>query len=554
MARILSSLIDASSFFEKSCHNSKLFLLLLWRRTTMTSKLLSPQRLQREGRYLYLRQVRVLASSTRSFSSSPAKFNVGSGSGVASFSSLKVPLCSSVNSKRFQSSPAVEDDDSTSTIPFLLADIGEGISEVECLQWFVHEGETVKQFDRICEVQSDKATVEITSRFDGRIVSLGGAVGDMIKVGSPLLYIQAEGQQETLHTSTASTSLEEPSYDEQLLHKVRVETDHTSDDFASKVRLETDHKSDDLSPVLTTPAIRKLAKEYDLDLRTIAGSGPKGRVLEGDVLSFLRESGKYRETQSADPTSRQQKNPSTSVTPTSSSSSAVPTDGQPLAEDTIIKLKGYNRLMVQSMTTSLQIPHMVYSDEVDMGSLMKLKGMVSVLPYTIKAVSLALLDYPLLNATFDGTDQVTLLKNHNIGVAMATHRGLVVPVIHECQCKSIADIADDLARLKELAKTSSFSKDDLSGATFTLSNIGAVGGGTYMSPIVTSPQVAIGAMGRIQRVPRFVGDTMEVEEAHIMNISWAGDHRVVDGATMARFHNTWKQYMESPVRMISNLK
>jgi 2-oxoisovalerate dehydrogenase E2 component (dihydrolipoyl transacylase) len=94
----------------------------------------------------------------------------------------------------------------------------------------------------------------------------------------------------------------------------------------------------------------------------------------------------------------------------------------------------------------------------------------------------------------------------------------------------------------------------LSGATFTLSNIGAVGGGTYMSPIVTSPQVAIGAMGRIQRVPRFVGDTMEVEEAHIMNISWAGDHRMADGATMARFHNTWKQYMESPMSMISKLK
>jgi 2-oxoisovalerate dehydrogenase E2 component (dihydrolipoyl transacylase) len=258
------------------------------------------------------------------------------------------------------------------------------------------------------------------------------------------------------------------------------------------------------------------------------------------------------EVSTAEPTSRQHQHPSTSTT--STSSSAVPTDGQPLAEDTIIKLKGYNRLMVQSMTTSLQIPHMVYSDEVDMGSLMKLKGMVSVLPYTIKAVSLALLDYPLLNATFDGTDQVTLLKNHNIGVAMDTPRGLVVPVIHECQRKSITDIATDLARLKELAKTSSFSKDDLSGATFTLSNIGAVGGGTYMSPIIASPQVAIGAMGRIQRVPRFVGDTMEVEEAHIMNISWAGDHRMVDGATMARFHNTWKQYMESPVRMISKLK
>jgi 2-oxoisovalerate dehydrogenase E2 component (dihydrolipoyl transacylase) len=239
----------------------------------MISKLLSPQWLQREGRYLYLRHVRVLASSdTRSSSSSPAKLECGSG--AVSFSSFKVPRGSSVHSKKFKSSLA--EDGSTSTIPFLLADIGEGIAEVELLQWFVHEGESVKQFDRICEVRSDKATVEITSRFDGRVVNLGGAVGDMVKVGSPLLYIQAEGQQETLHT--ASTSLEEPSYDEQL-HIPTV---------ASKFRLETDHTTDDLTPVLTSPAIRKLAKEYALDLRTIVGSGTTGRVLKRQDFQFLQ--------------------------------------------------------------------------------------------------------------------------------------------------------------------------------------------------------------------------------------------------------------------------
>jgi 2-oxoisovalerate dehydrogenase E2 component (dihydrolipoyl transacylase) len=140
---------------------------------------------------------------------------------------------------------------------------------------------------------------------------------------------------------------------------------------------------------------------------------------------------------------------------------------------------------------------LAYSDEVDMGALIKLKGVVSVLPYTIKAVSSALLDYPLLNATFDETHQVTLLKNHNIGVAMDTPRGLIVLVIHECQERqSITDIAADLARLKELAKTSSFSKNNLSGATFTLSNIGAVGGGTYMSPIITPYPASSPVCGR----------------------------------------------------------
>jgi len=183
---------------------------------------------------------------------------------------------------------------------------------------------------------------------------------------------------------------------------------------------------------------------------------------------------------------------------------------------------------------SLQIPHMAYSDEVDTGALIKLKGVVSVLPYTIKAVSSA-----LLSAFECNIQRGTLLKNRNIGMAIDTSMDLIVPVIHECQeCKSITDVAADLARLKELAKTSSFSKNKLSGAVFTSSNIGAVGGGSCMTPIIRPPQVSIGAMGHIQRVPRFVGDTMNVEEGQIMNISWAGDHRMVVGATISRFHTT----------------
>jgi 2-oxoisovalerate dehydrogenase E2 component (dihydrolipoyl transacylase) len=234
------------------------------------------------------------------------------------------------------------------------------------------------------------------------------------------------------------------------------------------------------------------------------------------------------------------------------------------------------------MTASLQIPHMVYADEVNLNKFLKYKrdhqslagagaGLgadphrkLSFLPFAIKAVSNALHHYPLLNASFDAEspNQVTLWKDHNIGVAMDTPRGLIVPVLKRVQDRSLPELARDLQRLKDAAANGTVPPDDLKGATFTLSNIGAIGGGgTYMCPVVTSPQVAIGALGKIQRLPRFVssqeqgnGKSMEIEEAHICVVSWGGDHRVVDGATMARFHARWKAYMEDPVLLLMEMR
>ena len=192
------------------------------------------------------------------------------------------------------------------------------------------------------------------------------------------------------------------------------------------------------------------------------------------------------------------------------------------------------------------------------------------LPLAIKAASKALEQYPWLNASFDDTKQeATLWKDHNIGIAMDTPRGLIVPVLKQCQDKSLPELAEELKRLKEAVRSSAegggggggLPVEDLKGATFTLSNVGAIGGGgTYMSPVITPPQVAIGAMGQIRRLPRFVTSTTdptksrEVEEAHICTVSWAADHRVVDGATVARFNKTWKGYMEDPVRLLLELR
>mmetsp|Transcript_2071 Transcript_2071/g.3846 ORF Transcript_2071/g.3846 Transcript_2071/m.3846 type:complete len:178 (+) Transcript_2071:1-534(+) len=173
------------------------------------------------------------------------------------------------------------------------------------------------------------------------------------------------------------------------------------------------------------------------------------------------------------------------------------------------------------------------------------------MPFFVKAASLALTKYPVLNSTIDVEEmKLTYHAGHDVGVAVDTERGLAVPVVRGCEKKSVLEIAVELGRLYSLAAEGNLSEADITKPTFTLSNIGAIGG-TYMSPVVLPPQVAIGAMGKIQRLPRFINDhSDQVEAARIMPISWGGDHRAVDGATMARFSNLWKSYVENPSLMM----
>jgi len=474
---------------------------------------------------------------------------------------------------RYQSSASaaiVDDDtathDNTKVIPFLLADIGEGIAEVELLQWFVEPGDRVSQFDRVCEVQSDKATVEITSRFDGIIESLNGQVGDMVSVGSPLLHIAVEddgGGSTADSTSSPAPQVQQASAPAPKLHNIDNEEDrlHIPQVASSFPDYGTDDdtgaaeaKRSASTKALATPAVRKLGMEHNIDLSSIAGTGPKGRVIKADILNIIRA----------------REGPSAYQPPARSADQhfqqSIRASQHNVAGDySVVPIRGYNRQMVKSMTESLQVPQMCYSDEVNMNALKvcreDLKPLaasqgvkLSYLPFLIKATSLAMAEFPILNSSINAQDfTLTYHANHNIGVAMDSPRGLVVPVIKHVQSLTILGIAQELTRLHEAAKEGNLSEDDITGATFSLSNIGAIGG-TYMSPIVAPPQVAIGAIGKIQRLPRFVGDSDEVEEVNIMQISWGGDHRVVDGATMARFSNQWKAYLERPMTMAFEMR
>lgn len=171
-----------------------------------------------------------------------------------------------------------------------------------------------------------------------------------------------------------------------------------------------------------------------------------------------------------------------------------------------------------------------------------------------QATSLALTQFPELNATCNPeASEVIHRASHNLGIAMDTPRGLIVPNVKNCQNLSIFDIAAELKRLMALAADGKLGDADLQAGTFSLSNIGAIGG-TYASPVIMPPQVAIGALGKMQRVPVFVDGTSDaVTAGYVMNVSWSADHRVVDGATMARFSNLWKQYLEDPISMVADM-
>ena len=535
-------------------------------------------------------------SSSRSLSFRPRRDGISIPSGRASCLGVNSAVSSSHLNRFFSTAAAAtNDNDGTSaTIPFLLADIGEGILEVELLQWFVREGDAIRQFDKVCEVQSDKATVEITSRYDGIVAQLtGGAVGDLVRVGQPLLMMQVETAVGSDEWSTSRDSMESSSltsavdYADERLHIPTIGSQfHLSSDDDEDTNKTDGVSTTDSSPFTgggsaskyqASPAVRKLGAEYKIDLSTIRPSGPSGRLLKSDVVTYLQEQGLWRVTTMSGDHGNSLgvlQSPAAQLE-TDSTTTSIPSNGP--KQDEIIQLKGYNRLMVQTMTASLQIPHMGFSDELivnklldsrkDLNSSMEAGSTnISLLVFLTKAASLALAEYPMVNAQVHSAAdyQVKLKTDHNIGIAMDTPRGLVVPVLKQVQTKSLLELQEELNMLKQLAAASQLAPEHLSDGTFTLSNIGSMGCGTYMQPVIVSPQLAMGAIGSIRTLPRFASDmdgTMttadvasRVVAAQVLTVSWAGDHRFLDGATLARFHKSFKRYVEHPVHMLAHLK
>ena len=206
------------------------------------------------------------------------------------------------------------------------------------------------------------------------------------------------------------------------------------------------------------------------------------------------------------------------------------------------------------MTASLRIPHLGYMEDVNVDEALKVvagRKDLTLLCVLIKAASMALVHYPELNAHANPeATELRVYEDHNIGIAMDTPRGLMVPVIQDVKSRSVLDIAKELKRLRELGASGKLGMADLANGTFSISNIGSIGG-TYASPVIVPPQVAIGAFGRAKRIPVFESpQSMVVKEARIMPVSWSADHRVIDGALIARFCSQFKLYVENPADML----
>ncbi|EXX53517.1 uncharacterized protein OCT59_021541 [Rhizophagus irregularis] len=418
-------------------------------------------------------------------------------------------------------------------VPFLLADIGEGITECEVVQWFIQPGDNISEFDKICEVQSDKASVEITSRYTGVIKKLHYNVGEMAKVGNPIVDIETDSSNE-LESSLINSEVSPPS------PSAQVQSINITEPLISGEKTHT----------LATPAVRRVAREHNIDISNIKGTGKNGRITKENILNYV----------------------------------AAGKEAQPskeIVEDKLVPLSFIQKSMFKTMSRSLKIPHFGYSDEYILDDIIASRNLIndyitrnnqfsfnkiSFMPIFIKSFSVALKKFPILNACVIDDDDANTAKlkfrrSHNIGIAMDTPGGLVVPNIKNVQAKSIFEIASDIRRLQEAREKNAIPPNDFQEGTITLSNIGNIGG-TSLSPVIVSSEVCIAAIGKLQKVPRFedvkdevTGQLVEkVVGKHVIPVSFSADHRVIDGATVARFSQEWKNLLENPILLSAELR
>lgn len=398
--------------------------------------------------------------------------------------------------------------------------------------------------------------MEITSRFSGVVKKLHYEAGEMAKVGKPFVDIDIEGEAKAEDVA-AIADQQADKKDVPPPPPSESKPEQTQPQTSPEAPVETPVKEKGKCASIATPAVRHLSKELKVDISEVEGTGRDGRVLKEDIYRFIKE--------------KDAKGSAQQITPTPPSSQPQDTSVQ---SETVMPLSNTQLQMFKTMTRSLTIPHFLYADEIDFSSLVELRqrlnrviakgptvegqpSKLSYLPFIIKAVSLALNQYPMLNARVDvdpKTSKPCLVhrSQHNIGIAMDTAGGLVVPVIKNVASLNILSIAAELSRLQALASQGKLKPADFQGGTITVSNIGNVGG-TYVSPVIVEREVAILGIGRMRTVPAF-DENDNVVKKQVTNFSWSADHRVIDGATMARAAEVVRQIVEEPDLMVMHLK
>ncbi len=445
---------------------------------------------------------------------------------------------------------------------FNLPDIGEGIAEAEIVAWHVKLGDTVEEDAPIADMMTDKATVEMEAPVSGKIVAVAGEEGDVIAIGSMLVEIEVAGEvpDDVLEANEAAAQASAqgeadvadatdagPGMDDE---RVAAETPGLGDDRDAEPQADTSRperveapsaassddmqSSDGATKVLASPAVRARAMDLGVDLSEVKPAAD-GRIRHADLDAFLSYNGGqgYR----------------------AAGASAT-------RDDETIKVIGMRRRIADNMSASKRsIPHFTYVEEIDVTDLEAMRGdlnanrgskpKLTLLPLIITAICKAIPDFPMINARYDDeAGVVTRSGAIHLGMATQTDAGLMVPVIRDAQDRNVWQLASEIGRLAEAARSGKAKSAELSGSTLTITSLGPLGG-VATTPVINKPEVAIIGPNRIIERPMFTANG-DIEARKLMNLSISCDHRVVDGFDAASFVQAMRKYLETPVLLFAD--
>jgi 2-oxoisovalerate dehydrogenase E2 component (dihydrolipoyl transacylase) len=400
-----------------------------------------------------------------------------------------------------------------------LHDIGEGMTEGEVIHYLVKVGDLVSTDQPLVEVQTDKMIAELTSPCSGIVKQIIIEPGETVQVGTSLIYIEAADAVKTEQKTPPETNQNVIKQNSQSNEQIKQSSQNA------------------FSRVLAAPYTRKIARENNINLEEVQATDPSGKVTEEDVYRFLKEQQTDKE--------------SVKIVPQVTSTKEIPDE---------IPFKGIRKKIAEKMTKSLfTIPHVTHFDEVNMTNLFKMREdlkasgeSIGVSAFLIKALVISLKDFPIFNAELDEVNsRILLKKNYHIGLATNTESGLIVPVLHDADKKSIKDIHKEVKGLTERAIAGKLQPFEMQNSTFTVSNVGPLGS-TGATPIINYPETALIAFHKTKKRP-IVNNHDEIVIGHIMTLSMAFDHRVADGATAVAFTNRFASLIGQPHKLIMEM-
>ena len=439
-----------------------------------------------------------------------------------------------------------------------LHDIGEGIHEGEIAKWFIAEGDKIEEDDTLVEIANDKAVVELPSPVSGTIEKIHVPEGEVTTVGSIIVTIDdGSGPSESTEDKEPETD-EKESAEKETKDEVAKEVEKSEPEEAPKKEsaskdVEAEESDSDKKFIIAMPRVRKYARDNDVDIKAVSGSGKNGRILIEDIDAYLNGDQNSAEETSEETSSTETESVEEVAETKEESKVAAVSTGE---RETREKMSRIRRTIADAMVNSKQTsPHVTNIDEVVVDKLWEHRKnfkdvaaeqgtKLTFLPYVVKAVVSALKKYPELNTSIDNETMEIIQKHYyNVGIAADTERGLVVPVVRDANALSMFEIADTISELADKARDGKLTLDEMKGGSISISNLGSEGG-KWFTPVINQPEVAIIGIGRIEEAP-IVRDG-EVVAARVLALSISYDHRVIDGALAQKALNHIKRLLNNP--------